>query len=328
MSAHPRPALGPVFALLSALTFATSGTFAAALLEIGWSPGAAVLFRIGVSAAVLLVPGILSLRGRWHLLVENAREVVLFGLFGVALAQLSYFTAVQYLSVGVALLIEYLSPVLVVLWLWVRHGHRPRRLTVAGVAVAMTGLLLVLDLAGAVVHPVGVAWSLTAAVGAAVYWVVAGSLREGFPTIALTSGAMVVATVVFGIAVALGVMPLEAPPGEVTLGGRQLPWWVAAFGVALISSVTAYLTGAAGARILGSKVASVFGLLEVVAAVVYAWLLLGQALRPIQAVGGAAILAGLLLVHRDELEHAPAIIEMPAVAEGEGIPDPQRSLPA
>ena len=117
MSAHPRPALGPVFALLSALTFATSGTFAAALLAIGWTPGAAVLFRIGVSAAVLLVPGILSLRGRWHLLAENGREVVLFGLFGVALAQLSYFTAVQYLSVGVALLIEYLSPVLVVLWL-------------------------------------------------------------------------------------------------------------------------------------------------------------------------------------------------------------------
>ena len=319
MSAHPRPALGPVFALLSALTFATSGTFAAALLAIGWTPGAAVLFRIGVSAAVLLVPGILSLRGRWHLLAENGREVVLFGLFGVALAQLSYFTAVQYLSVGVALLIEYLSPVLVVLWRWVRPGHRPRRLTVAGVAVALTGLLLVLDLTGAVVHPVGVAWSLTAAIGAAVYWVVAGSLREGFPTIALTSGAMLVATVVFGLAVAVGVMPLEAPPGEVTLGGQQFPWWVAAFGVALISSVTAYLTDAAGARILGSKVASVFGLLEVVAAVVYAWLLLGQALRPIQAVGGAAILVGLLLVHRDETEETPAIIELPATAP-EGSP--------
>lgn len=271
-----------------------------------------MLFRIGISAVVLVVPGILSLRGRWHLLAENARAVVLFGVFGVALAQLSFFTAVQYLSVGVALLIEYLSPVLVVLWLWLRHGHRPRRLTVAGVAVAMAGLVLVLDLTGAVVHPVGVAWSLTAAIGAAVYFVIAGSMQDGFPTIALTSGAMIVATVLFGIAVAVGVMPIAAPAGDVTLGGQDYPWWVAAIGVALISSVTAYLTGAAGARILGSKVAAVFGLLEVVTAVIYAWLLLGQALRPIQIVGGAAILAGLLLVHRDELEGAPALIEMPA----------------
>jgi drug/metabolite transporter (DMT)-like permease len=310
-----RVGAGPVFALLSALTFATSGTFASSLLAIGWTPGAAVLFRIGTSAVVLLVPGILSLRGRWYLLRDNGRAVLLFGTFAVALAQLSYFTAVQYLSVGVALLIEYLSPVLVVLWLWARHGHAPRRLTIGGVAVAMAGLLLVLDLTGAVVHPVGVLWSLTAAVGAAVYFVIAGSIPDDLPTIALTSAAMVVATALFAVAAGLGVMPLAAPAGEVALGGREFPWWVAALGVALISSVAAYLTGAAGARILGSKVASVFGLLEVLAAVGYAWLLLGQAMRPIQLMGGAAILGGLTLVHLDERDRTPALVELPAPNE-------------
>lgn len=291
---------GPVLAAVSALTFATSGTFAAALLSTGWTPGAAVLVRIGLSALVLLLPAVLVMRGRWDVFRANARSVVIFGMFAVALAQLSFFNAVQYLSVGVALLIEYLSPILVVLWLWARHGRAPRPLTVGGVAVAMTGLLFVLDLTGAVVHPVGVLWSLTAAIGAAVYFVIAGSLPDDFPTLGLTAGAMTVATALFALAAGVGVMPLAASAADVTLGGRAVPWWAAAVGVALISSVTAYLTGGAAARRLGSKVAAVFGLFEVVAAVAWAWLLLGQAMRPVQLLGGAAILGGLVLVHLDE----------------------------
>ena len=54
-------------------------------------------------------------------------------------AQLCYFNAVARLSVGVALLLEYLGILLVVGWLWLRHGHRPRRLTVAGAAPRWSG---------------------------------------------------------------------------------------------------------------------------------------------------------------------------------------------
>ena len=52
------------------------------------------------------------------------------------------------MPVGVALLLEYLGVVLVVGWLWLRHGQRPRRLTVAGAVAALAGLVLVLDLTG------------------------------------------------------------------------------------------------------------------------------------------------------------------------------------
>lgn len=297
---HGPGVLGPALALLSALSFALSGTLASSLMAIGWTPGAAVLTRIGVAALVLLVPGLLSLRGQWYLLRRHARTIVMFGLFAIGVAQLSYFTAVQYLSVGVALLIEYTSPILVVLWLWLRHGRRPRPLTIAGVGVAVVGLLFVLDLTGARVHPVGVMWSLLAACGAAVYFIIAGSMSDDLPTVTLVSGGMVMTSLLLAGAWSVGLVQLTAPREAVTLAGSALPWWVPALGLALISAVVAYVAGAAGARRLGSKLAAMFGLLEVLAAVTWAWLLLGQQLRTVQLLGGLGILAGVALVHLDE----------------------------
>ena len=124
---HPLVGLG--VALASAAAFATSGAFGKSLLVGGWSPGAVVTMRITLAAVVLLVPALWSLRGRWPALRRNAWVVVGYGLTGVAGCQLAYFNAVTHLSVGVALLLEYLAPVLIVGWLWLRHRQAPRRLT-------------------------------------------------------------------------------------------------------------------------------------------------------------------------------------------------------
>ena len=125
---------GPGLALgvLSAATFGISGVFATSLINAGWSPAAAVTARVGAAALVLTVPALLQLRGRWALLRRRAGRVAAFGLVAVAGCQLFYFNAIQRMPVGVALLLEYLGTVLVVGWLWLRHGQRPRRLTVAG----------------------------------------------------------------------------------------------------------------------------------------------------------------------------------------------------
>src|SRR3546814_3385112 len=126
---------GLALGLGSAAAFATSGPFAKSLLDTGWSPGAAVTSRISLAAVVLAVPGALAMRGRWHLVRPNVGTIVLYGLLAIAGCQLFYFNAVQTLSVGVALLLEYLGLILVVLWLWLRHGRRPGPWTALGVAL-------------------------------------------------------------------------------------------------------------------------------------------------------------------------------------------------
>src|SRR5512141_554019 len=61
-------AVGLGLALVSAASFSTSGTFARSLCDAGWTPGAAVAARIGCAAIVLVIPALVALRGRWHLL--------------------------------------------------------------------------------------------------------------------------------------------------------------------------------------------------------------------------------------------------------------------
>ena len=172
-TAPSRAGAGLLLAVASATTFGLSGALARGLLDTGWSAGVAVGLRVAIAATVLLVPGILALRGRWHLLRDNAGIVAVYGISAVAGAQLCYFYAVTYMQVSVALLLEYTAPVAVVMWLWLRHGHRPSGLTLLGAAIAACGLVLVLDVvSGAELSTVGVLWALGAMVGAASYFVI------------------------------------------------------------------------------------------------------------------------------------------------------------
>ncbi|NBE81112.1 EamA family transporter [Micromonospora rubida] len=305
---RPRPVAGTTglgLVLLSAVTFATSGTFARSLIEAGWSAEAAVVARVGIAAAVLAVPGALAVRGRWGVLRRNLAPVGVFGLLGVALAQACFFNAVRYLPVGVALLLEYLGIILVVGWMWLVHRQRPRRLTVAGAVAALAGLVGVLDLTGAgSLDPVGVLWGLGAAVGLAGYFVVAGRLDDGLPSVTMASAGMAVGAAVLLLLGLAGALPLRATFGEVTFAGQRTSWLVPIAGLSLVAAVVAYLAGIAGTRILGARLSSFVGLTEVMFAVLIAWLVLGELPTVAQLFGGALIVAGVALVRLDELRGA------------------------
>ncbi|MBO0776127.1 MAG: EamA family transporter, partial [Actinobacteria bacterium] len=189
---------GLSLAVLSAATFGTSGTFAAALIGAGWSPAAAVTARVSAAALILTVPALLQLRGRWQLLRRAAGRIAAYGLVAVAGCQLFYFSAIQRIPVGVALLLEYLGALLVVGWLWLRHGQRPRRLTVAGSVTAIAGLTLVLGIGGpARLDLVGVMWGLLAAVGVAMYFVLsAADGDDRLPPVVMAWAGMCVGAVV------------------------------------------------------------------------------------------------------------------------------------
>ncbi len=307
--AASRTATGLVLALASAMTFGLAGVLARGLLDTGWSAGAAVTVRTVIAATVLLVPGLLAVRGRGHLLHDNAGLVTIYGISAVAGAQLCYFYAVSYMQVSVALLLEYTAPVAVVLWLWLRHGHRPSGLTVLGAAIAAGGLVLVLDvISGADLSTVGVLWALGAMVGAASYFVISADESNGLPGITLAAGGLFVASVVLGLAGAVGLLPLRAATVPAVYDGYAVAWWLPVLALGLVTAAFAYVTGIAAGRRLGSRLASFVALGEVLAAVVFAWLLLGELPRPVQMVGGLLVLAGVVVVKLGE-GRAPLVTE-------------------
>ncbi|HEV7991908.1 MAG TPA: EamA family transporter [Gemmatimonadaceae bacterium] len=308
MTPAPSRRAGLGFALLSALTFSMSGSFARSLIDAGWTPAAAVAVRITVAALLLAIPAIVSLHGRWGLLRNNRAMLAAYGVVAFAGGQLCYFNAVQHISVGVALLLEYMGVVLVVGWQWLRHGHRPRRLTAIGSLIALAGLVLVLDLLSDIrLDPVGVLWGLAAAFGLASYFVLSAKIASDLPPLVVASAGMTTGALTLLALGLIGALPMHATFGTVQMAGRQVSWLVPVVGMSFVAGAVAYVTGIAGARLLGASLSSFVGLTEVVFAVLVAWLLLGELPTLMQLAGGALIVAGVVLVHADEARGAAPI---------------------
>ena len=308
----PRAVSGLSFALVSAISFGLSGALARPLLDAGWSSGSVVLIRVGVAALVVAPFGAHALRGQWHLLRRNAGLVTVYGVLAVAGAQFCYFSAIQYMQVGPALLIEYTAPAAVVVWMWLRHHQRPGRTTLVGAAIAAAGLALVLDLVSGVGLSVpGVLWALAAMVGAASYFVISADESNGLPPLALAAGGLVTGTAVLGLLALVGLLPMRSASRSVEYAGTSVAWWVPLLLLGVVTAALSYTTGIAAGRRLGSRLASFVALSEVVAGVLWAWLLLDELPRTVQLVGGVLILLGVVAVKLGErsvvrLEPTPA----------------------
>lgn len=313
------PASGPVphggrlagglgFALLSATAFGMSGALARELLGAGWSAGAIVLVRVGIAAVVVVPFGLGSLRGRWGLLRRNLTLMLVYGALAVAGAQFCYFSAVQHMQVGPALLIEYTAPAAVVGWLWLRHGQRPGRVTLVGAGLAAFGLVLVLDLlSGADLSVPGVLWALAAMVGAATYFVISADEDNGLPPMVLAAGGLVVGSLTLGLLGLVGLLPMRASTESVTYAGTTVAWWVPLLVLGVVTAALAYTAGIAASRRLGSRLASFVALTEVIAGVLFAWALLDELPRPVQLLGGVFIVAGVVFVKLGEKDTATAV---------------------
>ncbi|MEW2006092.1 EamA family transporter [Microbacterium sp. NPDC079208] len=292
---------GLPLAIAAAFAFGSSGAWARGLIDAGWTPGAAVTVRVWVAALVLLVPTLLALRGRWRALRQNAGMVAAYGLLAVAATQLCYFQAVAVMDVGIALLIEYTAPVAVLVWLWLRRGERPTRRSVLGAGIAFVGLVLMLDIVtGAQVNVVGVLWALGAMVGAASYFVLSARADTGIPPIALAGSGLLLGAVGLSLAALVGVLPFAWTTSDVGYRFGAVPWFVPVLAIGVIATALAYVLGIVSTRMLGSRLASFVALAEVVAALLFGWLLLGQLPGPLQAVGGVLVLAGVVVVKLGE----------------------------
>lgn len=315
---------GLIIGVLASLTFGTSGAFIKPLLESGWSPAAAVTVRAGVAGLVLAPIAIVALRGKWAALWRARWRVLGMGLIGVAGTQLVYFAAVQRIPVSTALLIEYLAPLLLVLAVWVSTRKAPKAVVLVGSLVAIGGLVLVIGPGNlGATDGLGLIFAGLSAVGCAIYYVIAARPSDGLPPVAFAAAGLVLGAVVLGVIGVIGLVPFTATFGEVPAFGGELPWWAPLLLVALVGTAFAYVASIAASEMLGSRLMSFVGLLEVVFASIFAWVLLGEALTLVQLLGGAAILVGIALVRsekQNDVELEPGSVDVAALDETRSVP--------
>lgn len=293
---------GFLLAVGSAASFALSGIFASALMEAGWSAGAATTARITLAALTLLAPTIIMLRGKWVLVKRAWVQILLFGVLAVAGCQLAFFLAVQFIPPSLALLIEFMGPVLLMLWVWASTRIPPSLITIFGAVLAISGLVAISGvIMGGTLHPLGMFFALIAAVGNAAYYATGARSDHGIPPIPFVGLGLIVASVVLIFFDITGLLPFAVTNHPVTLAGVDAPAWVAVAGMVLISTVLSYVLGVGASRILGATMASFTGYSEPMFGIFWTIVLLAVVPTGSQWLGAALIIAGVVTVKIGEL---------------------------
>ncbi|MEU3306461.1 EamA family transporter [Nocardiopsis sp. NPDC055551] len=294
MSAQPtrhRPS-GLAFAFASALTFGGSGVLARPLMDAGMDPLHVTWLRVA-GAALILLP--VALR-HWRLVLRRPLLLLAYGLFPMAGVQALYFAAVARIPVGIALLLEFLGPVLVLLWVRLVRRRRVSPAAVIGVVLAVAGLGLLLEVwAGMRLDAIGVGLALGAAAAQAAFFLLGDAMGEDADPLAVIAFGALIAGVVLGVLARPWTLPWELLGAPLSLGGVILPGWAIASWLALVCTAIAYFTGVSAIKRLSPQVAGGVAYLEVVTAIVLAWILLGEALNTMQLLGAVVIVTGAFI---------------------------------
>jgi drug/metabolite transporter (DMT)-like permease len=318
--------LGLTLALVSAFAFGGSGTAAKPLIEAGLSPLHVVWLRVTGSALVLL-----PLAYRHRDAVRQRPGLLLgFGLLAVAGVQACYFASISRIPVGVALLIEYLGPPLLLGYVKFVQRRPVSRGAAIGAAVAVTGLACVVEVwNGLAFDTLGVLFGLGAAVCQVGYFVLADAGRRGerpVDPIAVSAYGLIVGAVVLTAFTRPWDADWSVLGGAVTMNGHSLPALLPAAWMVLVATVLAYLTGVVSVQYLSPPVAGVVANLEAVVATVLAWVLLGEHLGTPQLIGGLLVLAGAFAAQSSKPARKRALTDVaPADPSAEA---PVRAEPA
>jgi drug/metabolite transporter (DMT)-like permease len=314
-TARVSPVPGFLLAIGSAACFALSGILASALMSAGWSAVAAATARISLAALVLSVPTLIMMRGSWHLVRAAWSQVVLFGVLAVAGCQLAFFLAVQFIAPSLALVIEFMAPVLLIFWVWARTRSAPTTVTLIGAAIAVLGLLTVSGVGSAdSLHPLGILFALGAAIGLAAFFAMGANVDHRIPPLPYVGLGLMVASVVLLIVSATGVLPFAIGSGTPVVAGIEAPAWLVVAALVFFATVTAYVLGVAAARRLGATVASFTGYSEPLFGIVWTIVLLGILPTQSQWIGAAFIIVGVVAVKVGQLRgtarSSPASVEV------------------
>ncbi len=293
------PRLGYVLVVIAAVLFGLNGGVSRIAMATPLTPEMFTTLRITgatlafvMYAAIFRRSALIRPRGTSFLLIVG------LGLVGVVALQFTYNVAITRLPLGIALLIEYLAPVLVILWVrFVRREQVHPRMWLA-VALALGGLAVVSRVwNGLTFDGLGVVMGLLAAVSFAAYFLLAEHNVGVDDPLRVILWAFIVATVVMNVA-----QPIWESPGlggSTSMLGRldafsAAPWLVVGW-VVLFGTVAPFFLQMVALRHIPATIVVILAMLEPVIANVLGWAWFRETLTPVQLLGAVAVLGGIVL---------------------------------
>jgi drug/metabolite transporter (DMT)-like permease len=296
----PRPALGYAMVAVAATLFAVNGTVSKVILGSGIDSQQLTEVRcagalIGLTLiAAATRPASLRIRRNELLLL------VALGVGGLALVQWSYFFAIHRVEIGIALVIQFVGPILVALWARFAYGEHVRRRIWVALALALTGLVLMVEIWRAHrPNAAGLAAAALAAVTYAAYILLAERGVRRRDPISLSAWGFLFATIFWSLLAPWWKFPGGRVGDDVSLFGNlassHVPVWALMLWMVVLGTILPFALVAAALRHISATRAGITAMLEPVLAIVVAWAWLGESLNLTQLSGVAATLAGISL---------------------------------
>lgn len=227
---------------------------------------------------------------------EDWAYMAVLGLAGIATVQGSYYYSISKLGVGLAILIQYLAPALVVLYDAIR-GARVKAATLLALACAIGGTaLLVGDVDAVALHARPLHWAVSFS---SAFWFAAYILlsKHGLSKYAPET------VILYAFSVAAIVWMIVTPPWRIVGAGYGPRLWAMFFALGMFSTLVPFALFNAGLRRLPASHSGILATLEPVVAVLSAAFFLGEGLRSLQWLGAMLVLAAAVLASR-QVEHA------------------------
>jgi drug/metabolite transporter (DMT)-like permease len=293
-----RPLLGYLTYVAAATLFSLNGTVSKVQLLHGipWYR----LSQLRVTAAFLLLVVVVALTNRTALRLRRPelRRMAVYGVLGIAATQSLYFVSILRLPVGVSLLFEFTAPIMVALWFRFVMREPVRDRVFGALLLAFLGLAMVAQVwQGLTLDLIGIVAGLGAAVALALYYIEGEKLVAERDPVSLTMWGFGFAAAFWALILPWWNFPWDTLSFSESFGGfgPALPGWAYATYMVVLGTVVPFALVLQSLRHLRATQASVVGMTEPVIASAIAWVFLGEVLAPVQIVGGAVVLVGIVL---------------------------------
>jgi drug/metabolite transporter (DMT)-like permease len=283
--ASNRRGAGVALVIGSACCFGTLGVFGKLAYRLGLTTPQLLSYRFALAALLLWLAAAVTRQG-----LPPRRSLVglaIMGGAGYVGQSASYFSALHFIPVSTTALLLYTFPVAVTLLARLLFGEPLGWTKTAAVVLAFIGTMLVVEAQLKAAPPIGIILGLTSAAVYSGYILYGSRLLPGLPPVSATAIIVTAAAIVWsGFAAATGQLAVNWTPSRLALLA----------GFALIGTTIPVLAFILGLRLVGASRAAILSTFEPASSVLLAVLILGESANPIQYLGGAFILASVVVL--------------------------------
>ena len=288
--------IGMGLAIMGALFWGLSGTSvqfleSAKYLNVEWL----LEVRLLVAGILTIMIAYMQDGKRIFDIFKNAKDfgkLLIFGILGIALAQYTYFRAIAISGVGVATVLQYVAPTMIIIYLFLRYFKKPSIPELFCIVLAMVGTVCIVMQEGldiSAINGEALFWGLVSAASICVYTLQPIELLKKYGTTSIVGFAMFICGI-------LSFAVFQQIESEAIWDGMT---WLGLFTIIILGTVVSFNAYIEGVRRIGAVQGSILSSLEPISAAIFGWALLGNGFTLVGIFGMFCIIATVFIIAWD-----------------------------